>query len=66
MKGHRRAYFADLGGFVDTPLYDRSALKAGATFEGPAIVEEKDSTAVIGPHATVRVDEYQNLIVTLH
>ncbi len=66
MKGHRPAYFADLGGFVDTPLYDRATLKAGATFEGPAIVEEKDSTAVIGPNATVRVDEYQNLIVTLH
>lgn len=65
VKGFRQAYFADLGGFVDTPVYDRYALKADATFEGPAIVEERDSTAVIGPKATVRVDQYQNLIVTL-
>ncbi|MCW5853761.1 MAG: hydantoinase/oxoprolinase family protein, partial [Anaerolineae bacterium] len=65
VKGHRRAYFADLGGFVEAPVYDRYALKAGATFAGPAIVEEKDSTAVIGPLATVRVDKYQNLVVTL-
>lgn len=65
VKGHRPAYFADLGGFVDTPVYDRYALRAGATFAGPAIVEERDSTAVIGPHATVTVDEYQNLVVEL-
>ena len=64
-KGTCPAYFADLGGFVDTPVYDRYALKAGSTFEGPAIVEEKDSTAVIGPKATVTVDRYQNLVVTL-
>jgi len=36
------------------------------TFPGPAIVEEKDSTAVIGPNATVVVDANSNLIVTLH
>ena len=36
------------------------------TFDGPAIVEERDSTAVIGPQATVTVDPYANLIVTLH
>jgi hypothetical protein len=29
-------------------------------------VEEVDSTAVIGPNATVKVDAYTNLIVTLH
>ena len=30
------------------------------------IVEERDSTAVIGPDATVVIDPYANLIVTLH
>ncbi len=65
VKGRRRAYFAELGGFVDTPVYDRYALAAGMTFPGPAVVEERDSTAVIGPNATVTVDVYANLIVTL-
>ena len=36
------------------------------TFEGPAIVEEVDSTAVIGPGTTVTVDAYANLVATFH
>ena len=63
IKGSRRAYFAELGGFIETPLYDRSRLSAGATFRGPAIVEEVDSTAVIGPGTQVTVDHYANLII---
>lgn len=65
VKGTRPVYFAELGGFVDTPVYDRYLLGTGMTFPGPAIVEEKDSTAVIGPDATVEVDPYANLVVTL-
>jgi N-methylhydantoinase A len=65
IKAHRRAYFAELGGYVSTPIYDRFKLAAGMVFEGPAIVEQPDSTAVIGPDAEVRVDAYLNLIVTL-
>jgi N-methylhydantoinase A len=65
VKGHRPVYFAELGGFVDTPIYDRYSLTARMQFPGPAIVEERDSTAVIGPHATVTVDAHANLIVTL-
>ena len=64
-KASRQVYFAERGGFVETPVYDRYALAAGMTFAGPAIVEERDSTAVIGPDATVVVDPYANLIVTL-
>ncbi|MEP7200509.1 MAG: hydantoinase/oxoprolinase family protein, partial [Chloroflexota bacterium] len=65
LKSKRRAFFLELGGFVETPVYDRYALRAGATFVGPAIVEERDSTAVIGLRAQVLVDAYLNLIVTL-
>ncbi|MCZ7567155.1 MAG: hydantoinase/oxoprolinase family protein [Ardenticatenaceae bacterium] len=65
VKGQRPAYFAELGGFMETPIYDRYRLMAGMTFEGPAIVEERDSTAVIGPGASVTVDRFANLIVTL-
>ena len=64
IKGYRQAYFAEAGGYVDTPLYERSKLAPGASFSGPAIVEEVDSTAVIGPGTHVEVDIYANLIVT--
>lgn len=64
VKGRRRAYLSDNGGFTDVPVYDRVALPSGARIVGPAIVEEKDSTAVIGPDAVARVDAYRNLVVT--
>jgi N-methylhydantoinase A len=64
-KGTRPAYFAERGGFVETPVYDRYLLSAGMVFDGPAIVEERDSTAVIGPGARVTVDRFANLVATL-
>lgn len=41
--------------WVETPVYDRRLLKAGNTFTGPAIVEQFDSTTIlgVGQHATV-------------
>ena len=64
IKSTRNAYFADAGGYVETPCYDRAKLSAGATFVGPAIVEDIDSTAVIGPGTRVEIDRYANLVVT--
>jgi len=46
-------------------VYDRYGLAPGATIEGPAIVEERESTAVIGPGGRVRVDETLMLRVEL-
>ncbi|MBI3963987.1 MAG: hydantoinase/oxoprolinase family protein, partial [Chloroflexi bacterium] len=62
-KGTRPAFFPEANGFVDTPVYDHYRLFAGATFEGPAIVEERESTTVVGYHQRVTVDEYLNLVV---
>jgi N-methylhydantoinase A len=63
VKGTRRAYFAERGGFVETPVYDRYAFTPGMTLKGPAIVEERESTAVIGPGGHARVDAGLALIV---
>jgi N-methylhydantoinase A/oxoprolinase/acetone carboxylase beta subunit len=65
IKARRPAYFAESSGFVDTPVYDRYALSPGAVFQGPAIVEEQESTAVLGPGARCRVDGNLTLIVEL-
>jgi len=64
-KGERRAYFPERRGYVDTPVYDRYALAAGATITGPAIVEERESTTVLPPGTRATVDAYANLIVTI-
>jgi N-methylhydantoinase A len=63
LKGRRRAYMPELDGCVDVPVYDRYRLAPGRRFDGPAIVEERESTAVLGPGARARVDDARNLVV---
>ncbi len=65
LKGRRPAFFAEAGGFVETSVYDRYRLGPGTGFNGPAIVEERESTAVIGPGGCCRVDTHFNLVVEL-
>ena len=63
-KGNRAVYFSENTGekgIIETPVYDRSKLPAGAVFSGPAIIEEPDCTTVIHPAWTATVDEYGNL-----
>jgi N-methylhydantoinase A len=62
-KGSRRAYFPECGGFVDTAVYDRYALKPKMEFDGPAIVEERESTLIVGARGSARVDESLNVIL---
>jgi N-methylhydantoinase A len=63
-RGARRAYFPTLGGYVETPVYDRYALRPGTRFEGPAIVEERESTLVVGPGQRIEVTAELALKVT--
>jgi N-methylhydantoinase A/oxoprolinase/acetone carboxylase beta subunit len=68
LKGSRRAYLqesGETGGFVDAPVYDRYALRAGMRFDGPAIVEERESTIVVRPGMTVEVDAVLNVVINL-
>jgi len=59
----RHVYFAESDGYADCPIYDRYALPAGASFPGPAVVEEFDSTTVVHPGFTVTVDDAGNLVI---
>ena len=63
-KGSRPIYVGVWGRYAEVAVYDRYALRGGAVLEGPCIIEEPDSTAVIGPEVTVRVDTYLNLVAT--
>lgn len=64
-KGARPAYFPETGGYVDTAIYDRYALAPGLEFSGPAIVEERESTLIIGARGHARVDPMLNIVVEL-
>jgi len=61
----RRAFFPELKAFVDTPVYDRYALKSSAVVQGPAILEERESTAIVGPSGHATVDDDLNLVIHL-
>jgi N-methylhydantoinase A len=59
----RREVWFESAGMVSTPVYDRSALAPGTTFEGPAIVVQMDATTLIPPQHRVHVDGFTHLIV---
>ena len=64
-KGERPAYFQEAGGMVMTPVYNRYLLNPGATFRGPAIIEERESTAICGPSGSVRIDEFGAVFIDI-
>jgi N-methylhydantoinase A len=48
---------------VDCPIYWRERLPLGASFAGPAIIEQTDTTTVVEPGMLVQVDAHGNLIL---
>ena len=58
----RRAVWFD-GGWIDTPIYRRERLPVEAPFEGPAIVEQLDTTVVVEPGNRVTRDGSGNLLI---
>jgi N-methylhydantoinase A len=65
LKGRRPVYFNELNAFADTPVYDHYRLPVGQAIRGPAIVEQRESTAVIGPSGTAHVDGHGNLVIDI-
>jgi len=61
-KGRRKVWFRDAG-FIDTAVYERGKLPAGAAFDGPAIVEQPDTTTVMPPGTHCTVDKWGNLVI---
>jgi N-methylhydantoinase A/oxoprolinase/acetone carboxylase beta subunit len=64
LKGQRMALFSPDHGPVETPVYNRYTLTPGFTTPGPAIIEEAESTTVVLPGWTVRLDETASLILS--
>lgn len=63
-KGSRKIYIPDAG-MVDVPVYDRYRLGAGDRLQGPAVIEERESTVVVNGPGEISVDQNRNLIVDL-
>jgi len=64
-KGTRLAYDPDRAKLIEWPVYDRYALAPGACVTGPALIEERESTCVIGAGNLATVDTRYNLVAEL-
>jgi N-methylhydantoinase A len=65
LRGTRQAYFQELGGMVETPVFLGDALRAGNIIEAPAIIEEPTTTVVVFPGSKVRVTELGSYCVSI-
>ncbi|MBV9325480.1 MAG: hydantoinase/oxoprolinase family protein [Chloroflexi bacterium] len=54
------------GVWLQAAIYDRTTLEPGMAVDGPAIVEQVDSTTVLLPGDRGRVDQFQNLMVSMN
>ena len=61
--GIRRVWFES--GWKETPIYKREFLPKQANFNGPAIIEQLDTTIIVEPENQVEVDLNGNLIISL-
>ena len=66
LKGYRQLIFMGDKTASNVPVYSRYQLQPSDSFEGPAIIEEMESTFVVGINATVRIDKYRNIVVEMH
>jgi N-methylhydantoinase A len=62
-KTMRPVFFPEWGELRPAPVYDRYLLAPGVHLEGPAVIEERESTTIIGPGAAVDVDDFRTLHV---
>jgi N-methylhydantoinase A len=58
----RRSLFLD-GCYAGAAVYQRDDLRCGQVLEGPAIVEQEDTTTVVLPGWSATVDEIGNLLI---
>ncbi len=60
-KATRRVHFGT--DWFDTAIYDRLALPVGTVINGPAILEQPDTTVLVEPTLQARVDDFGNTII---
>jgi N-methylhydantoinase A/oxoprolinase/acetone carboxylase beta subunit len=65
VKGQRLAYSPIAREFIPYTVYDRYKLSPGHEFQGPAIIEEKESTLIVGEDAHVSTDDFGFLWIDL-
>lgn len=65
VKGSRNAYFPEYSGMAEATVYDRHRLPRSTALEGPAIIEEPESTLIVGPGGRFTVAGNGNIVVNI-
>ena len=65
VKQTRKVYFPEIRDFVETRVFERAKLPIGAKIQGPAVVEEPESTLIVGPEGTLTVEQGGNILVDI-
>ena len=65
IKGKRQAYSRIAKDFIPYTVYNRYKLFPGAEFQGPAIIEERESTVIVGEDTSISVDDFGFLWIDL-
>jgi N-methylhydantoinase A len=63
LKGKRKVYFGN--GYQEIPVYDRYAIAINKKIKGPCIIEEFESTTVIGEDSSVMIDQFKNIVINM-
>jgi N-methylhydantoinase A len=63
--GARKAYFRELGGMVDTPVYKGVDLKPGNRITAPAVIEEPTTTILVMPGCKASITKHGNYLIEI-
>lgn len=63
LKGTRKVYWGK--NYEVTPVYDRYSIPLNKKINGPCIIEEFESTTVVGHDSTVMIDRFKNIIIDM-
>ncbi len=63
LKGTRKVYWGK--NYEETPVYDRYSIPLNKKINGPCIIEEFESTTVVGHDSTIMIDRFKNIIIDM-
>ncbi len=59
----RKVWIDPQSGWRDVPIYDGADLRPGCRLDGPLLIEERTTTAFVGPRDLLEVDERDDFLV---
>lgn len=62
-KGTRSVFLTRGSAAAEVPIYERALLRRDQEIDGPAVIEEPQSTTLLGVADRARVDDYGNILI---